>query len=113
MTRFPLRPIARVMRAAGSASLAVAVALGPRLAFAAISGGQDPEAGISTLGTWLIGTFLSLFWVLVLAIRGMHLGVSGRQALPYIGFAVAGIVVSFGAAYWLSKGGYGGSTYSG
>lgn len=113
MTRSPARPSRDILRAAGSAALCASIALGPRLAFAAISGGVDPEVGISSIGTYLIGTLLSLFWVVVLAIRGMHLGVSGRQALPYVGFAVAGIVVSFGAAYWLSKGGYGGVTYNG
>lgn len=90
---------------ATAAALAAAAVMLPGLAHAAITGGFDPEDSTSTLGTWLLTTFGSIVWVGIFLVRGLHMGLAGRAALSQIGYAVGGVILFFGAAYWLTKAG--------
>ena len=91
MTHHPLRAaFAALLATAASPAFAVSV-----------SGGIDPNVGLSTLLPWAL-RLAGLAICGVCIVKGSHAVAEGRALAPYIGSAIGGTALAFGAPYLLT-----------
>lgn len=91
----------RLQLMATAAATAVATAATHPAAAAAIAGGIDPGAGLTQLGGWML-TVVGVAIPVICAWKGTHAVAEGRHLGPYVGSAIGGMGLAFGASYILT-----------
>lgn len=79
---------------------ALAFAASPALAVT-VAGGIDPNVGLSTLLPWAL-RLAGLAICGICIVKGSHAVAEGRSLAPYIGSAIGGTALAFGAPYLLT-----------
>ena len=90
----------RLKLLASVVTTAVAAAASPASA-AALAGGIDPGVGLTGLGSWML-TVVGVAIPVICAWKGTHAVAEGRHLGPYVGSAIGGMGLAFGASYILT-----------
>jgi hypothetical protein len=91
----------RLKLMASAAVTAAATAATHPASAAALAGGIDPGVGLTGLGSWML-TIVGVAIPVICAWKGTHAVAEGRHLGPYVGSAIGGMGLAFGASYILT-----------